>query len=86
MDNPKLTLDGSDCDLDEDEIPPKQELDPGIVAMHPRAPLMGDDLDYYEGSFDWVVYHNKADYDLVLMYPYPMVHSAIQYFCWDETG
>lgn len=86
MDNPKITLDGSDCDLDEDEIPPKRDLDPGIVAMHPRAPLMGSDLEYYEGSFDWIVYHNQADYELVLFYGYPMASSSIQTFCWDETA
>ena len=86
MDNPKITLDGGDCNLDDDEIPPNQDLDPGIVAMHPLAPQMGGDPLYYEGTFDWIVYHNKADYDLVLMYGYPMASSSIQYFCWDETG
>ena len=86
MDNAKITLDGSDCDLDYDEIPPEQDLDPAIIAMHPLAPRMGGDPDYFEGTFDWIAYHNKADYDLVLMYGYPMASSSIQYFCWDETG
>lgn len=86
MDNTKITCDGSDCDLDYDEIPPNRDLNPGIVAMHPKAPLKGADPDYFEGSFDWVVYHDKADYDLTLLYGYPMVSSSIQYFCWDETG
>lgn len=87
MDNIKVTCDGSDCDLDYDEIPPNRDMDPGaIVAMHPKAPLMGGDPEYYEGTFDWVVYHDKADYDLTLKYQYPMVSSSIQYFCWDETG
>jgi len=86
MDNPKITLDGSDCDLDYDEIPPEQDLHPGIVAMHPKAPLMGGDPDYYEGSFDWVVYHDRADQELVNKYGYPMADSSIQTFCWDETA
>ena len=86
MDNSKITLDGGDCDLDYDEIPPNQDLDPGIVAMHPMAPMMGGDPNYYEGSYDWVVYHNRADQLLVNFYGYPMADASIQTFCWDETG
>lgn len=88
LDNLKITLDGGDCDLDEDEIPPKRDLDPGILAMHPLAPAapMGFDPDFYEGSYDWIVYHNKVDYDLVLFYGYPMASASVQYVVWCEDG
>ena len=86
MDNPKITCDGSDCNLDLDEIPPNQDLSGAIIAMHPLAPMLGGDPFYYEGSSDWIAYHNKSDYDLVLLYGYPMVSSSIQYICWDETA
>jgi hypothetical protein len=86
VDNPKITLDGSDCDLDYDEIPPNRELRASIIAMHPMAPLNGADPDYYEGTYDWIAYHDRSDHLLVNMYGYPMADASIQTFCWDETG
>lgn len=106
MDNTKITFDGSDCDLDHDEIPIDKDLGAGaIVAMHPKAPQMGLDPYWNEGSLgppgdpaapdpwipvsgDWVIYHDKADYDEAFKYRvvYPMAVASSQYFCWDETG
>ena len=50
MDNEKITFDGSDCDLDLDEIPENEVLGGAIVAMHPKAPQMGLDPQYFEGA------------------------------------
>ena len=84
--NPKITLDGGDCDLEYDEIPPNRNLSGAIIAMHPRAPLEGATLDFYEGTSDWIAYHNRSDHELVLFYQYAMASASIQTFCWDETG
>lgn len=86
IDNQKITLDGSDCDLDEDEIPPKRNLGAGIIAMSPIAPMAGADPDFYEGTSDWIAYHDLSDVQLVNMYGYPMVDASVQVFCWDETN
>jgi hypothetical protein len=46
---------------------------------------MGFDPDYFEGTADFIVYHNKGDVDGINAYGYPMCDAAVQIFCWDET-
>ena len=84
--NPKVTLDGSDCDFDYDEIPPERDLGNGIIAMHPMAPQNGADPYHFEGTYDWIAYHDLTDVQLVNTYGYPMVDASVQVFCWDETN
>lgn len=79
----------SDCDISPNPIPEADLMGPGILAMHPRAPQMGMDPVTYEGSSDWIIYHNQADCLKVWAYPaaiYQMLHDSVQTFCWDETG
>ena len=55
------------------------------MAVHPKAPTQGFDPDYFEGTADFIVYHNKGDVDGVNAYGYPMCDAAVQIYCWDET-
>ena len=55
------------------------------MAVHPFAPRMGAELTFWEGSADYVVYHNKSDVDGIDAYGYPMASTAVEIFCWDET-
>jgi len=80
----KVHLD-SNCGFDPDQVPPDWDLLDGILAVHPQAPLLGTTLQLYEGSADYVVYHNKSDVDDVALFGYPMADDAVEIFCWDET-
>ncbi len=80
--NPKIAPDG-DCDLE--PIPTDWDLGDGIMAVHPMAPQNGFDPYFYEGTADFIVYHNKGDVDGINAYGFPMCDAAVQIFCWDET-
>lgn len=55
------------------------------MAVHPLGYRMGADIFHWEGSTDYVVYHNKGDVDGIDAYGYPMASTAVEIFCWDET-
>jgi hypothetical protein len=83
--NPKLAADG-DCDLEPNPIPENWDLGDGIIAVHPMAPQNGFDPYHYEGTADFITYHNFTDVQGINSYGYPMIDAAIQIFVWDETN
>jgi hypothetical protein len=66
--------------------PPDPPMSPGIIAMHPGAPALGVDPNYYEGTYDFIIYHNQSDCLNVWKYQVPMLDPTVQTFCWDETA
>jgi hypothetical protein len=74
-----------DCGFEPDQVP-ERDMGDGILAVHPSAPLLGAELNYYEGGADYIVYHNKSDVDAVDAYGFSMASAAVGIFNWDETN